>query len=192
VGKSRGCPADSRRTARQEGIRIPVPSVPETYSVGDSARDEYFMRLALEQARAAERAGEIPVGAVVVLGDEVIGRGSNGPIERNDPTAHAEILALREAARQVTNYRLEQATVFCTLEPCVMCAGALVAARVKKLIFAARDLRFGAVRSKFRLADSELLNHRVQVGEGLLAAECGDLLRAFLQRARQRSPSGLG
>jgi tRNA(adenine34) deaminase len=146
------------------------------------------MRLALEQAHAAEQAGEIPVGAVVVLGDEVIGRGSNSPIRTNDPTAHAEILALRESALAVNNYRLEGASVFSTVEPCVMCAGALVAARVRRLVFAARDIRFGAVRSKFSLADSELLNHRLQVEEGLLAAECGELLRTFLQRARQRSP----
>jgi tRNA(adenine34) deaminase len=146
------------------------------------------MRLALEQAHAAEEAGEIPVGAVVVLGDDVIGRGSNSPIRTNDPTAHAEILALRESALAVNNYRLEGASVFSTVEPCVMCAGALVAARVRRLVFAARDIRFGAVRSKFSLADSELLNHRLQVEEGLLAAECGELLRTFLQRARQRSP----
>jgi tRNA(adenine34) deaminase len=157
----------------------------------DRVRDEQYMRLALEQAREAERAGEIPVGAVVVLGGRVIGRGSNSPIGRNDPTAHAEILALRESALTVNNYRLEKATVFSTLEPCVMCAGALVAARVRRLVFAARDIRFGAVRSKFRLADSELLNHRVQVEEGPLAAECVDLLRAFLQRARERPPAGL-
>jgi tRNA(adenine34) deaminase len=156
--------------------------------VADNTRDEYYMRLALEQAHAAEEAGEIPVGAVVVLGDDVIGRGSNSPIRTNDPTAHAEILALRESALAVNNYRLEGASVFSTVEPCVMCAGALVAARVRRLVFAARDIRFGAVRSKFSLADSELLNHRLQVEEGLLAAECGELLRTFLQRARQRSP----
>lgn len=157
----------------------------------DRVRDERYMRLALDLAREAERAGEIPVGAVVVIHGRVIGRGSNCPIARNDPTAHAEILALRESALTVDNYRLEDATVFSTLEPCVMCAGALVAARVRRLVFAARDIRFGAVRSKFRLADSELLNHRVQVEEGLLAAECGDLLRTFLQRARQRPLPGL-
>lgn len=166
-------------------------AVHKMYPVADGTRDEYFMRVALEQARTAEKAGEIPVGAVVVFGDQVIGHGSNSPIARNDPTAHAEILALREAALTVDNYRLEGATVFCTLEPCAMCAGALVAARVRRLVFAARDIRFGAVRSKFRLADSELLNHRVQIEEGLLAAECGDLIRAFLQRARQRPLSAL-
>jgi tRNA(adenine34) deaminase len=150
------------------------------------------MRLALEQAYAAEKAGEIPVGAVVVIQDKVIGRGSNSPIGRNDPTAHAEILALRESALTVSNYRLEEATVYSTLEPCVMCAGAIVVARIRRLVFAARDIRFGAVRSKFSLADSDLLNHRVQIEEGLLAAECGDLVRAFLQRARQRSSSSFG
>jgi tRNA(adenine34) deaminase len=169
-----------------------MPAVHKEYPIADSTRDEYFMRLALDQARAAERAGEIPVGTVIVLGDRVIGRGSNSPIGKNDPTAHAEILALRESALTVGNYRLEGATVFCTLEPCVMCAGALVAGRVSRLVFAARDIRFGAVRSKFRLADSELLNHRLQIEEGLLAAECGDLLRAFLQRTRKRPSSGFG
>ena len=157
----------------------------------DRVRDEHYMRLALDRAREAERAGEIPVGAVVVLDGRVIGCGSNSPIGSNDPTAHAEILALRQSALTVDNYRLEEATVFSTLEPCVMCAGALVTARVRRLVFAARDIRFGAVRSKFRLADSELLNHRVQVEEGLLAAECGDLLRAFLQRMRERPLAGL-
>ncbi len=122
----------------------------------------------------------------------MVGLGSNSPIGTNDPTAHAEILALRDAAGRSAIIVLNEATVFCTLEPCVMCAGALVAARVKRLVFAARDIRFGAVRSKFRLADSELLNHRVQIEEGLLAAECGDLLRAFLQRARQRSALRFG
>jgi tRNA(adenine34) deaminase len=169
-----------------------VPAVHKRYPVAEGKRDEYFMRLALAQALTAEKSDEIPVGALVVVGGEIIGRGSNSPIGRNDPTAHAEVLALREAALTVNNYRLEGATVFSTLEPCVMCAGALVAARVERLVFAARDIRFGAVRSKFRLADSELLNHRIQIEEGLLAAECGELLRAFLERARQRSPSVSG
>src|SRR5207302_11024488 len=102
----------------------------------------------------------------------------------NDPTAHAETLALREASAQVKNYRLETATQYATLEPCVMCAGALVAARTKRLVFGARDLRFGGVRSKFRLADSELLNHRVEVVEGVLAVECVELLRGFFEARR--------
>ena len=129
-------------------------------------------------ARDAERGGEVPVGAVVVLDGRVIGRGRNSPITRNDPTAHAEILALREAAAATGNYRLEGATMYATLEPCVMCAGALVAARVSRLVFGARDLRFGGVRSKFRLADADVLNHRVEIVEGVLGAECAELLQA--------------
>jgi tRNA(adenine34) deaminase len=124
------------------------------------------------------------VGAVVVIENEIVGRGSNAPITRSDPTAHAEILALREAAAGIRNYRLETATLYCTLEPCVMCAGALVAARVGRLVFGARDLRFGGVRSKFRLADSDILNHRIEVTEGVLAAECVELLRTFFAPRR--------
>src|SRR5438309_11544195 len=130
-----------------------------------------FMRQALTLAEEAQAAGEVPVGAVVVLGGEVIGAGRNSPIARSDPTAHAEMLAIREACARIGNYRLEGATLYSTLEPCVMCAGALVAARVATLVFATRDLRFGGVRSKFRLADSELLNHRVEIVEGALAVE---------------------
>jgi tRNA(adenine34) deaminase len=146
--------------------------------------DELFLSQALELAREAGQAGEVPVGAVVVLDGTVIGRGRNSPIARNDPTAHAEILALREAAATVRNYRLEGATLYATLEPCVMCAGALVAARVTRLVFGARDLRFGAVRSKFCLADSPLLNHRVEVIEGVAGAECADLMRKFFETRR--------
>jgi tRNA(adenine34) deaminase len=124
------------------------------------------------------------VGAVAAIGGEIVGRGRNSPIARGDPTAHAEILALREAAANAGNYRLESATLYCTLEPCVMCAGALVAARVARLVFGARDLRFGGVRSKFRVADSELLNHRVEVVEGVLAGECVELLRGFFEARR--------
>src|SRR5689334_8460359 len=113
-----------------------------------------------------------------------MGRGRNSPISRSDPTAHAEVLALREAAAHLGNYRLEGATLYSTLEPCVMCAGALVAARVSRLVFGARDLRLGGVRSKFRLADSELLNHRVEVVEGVLGAECAELMRVFFESRR--------
>jgi tRNA(adenine34) deaminase len=149
-----------------------------------TATDEDFLREALELARDAERAGEVPVGAVVVLDGHVIGRGRNSPIARNDPTAHAEILALREAAAATGNYRLEGATMYATLEPCVMCAGALVAARVSRLVFGARDLRFGGVRSKFRLADAEVLNHRLQIVEGVLSAECAELMQRFFSSRR--------
>jgi len=145
---------------------------------------DLFMRQALDLARQAGAAGEVPVGAVVVAGGRVTGRGANSPISRNDPTAHAEMLALQEAARALGNYRLEDATLYVTLEPCVMCAGALVAARIKQLVFGTRDLRFGGVRSKFRIADSELLNHRVEIVEGVLAAECVELLQAFFEARR--------
>jgi tRNA(adenine34) deaminase len=149
-----------------------------------SSGDESFLREALDLAREAERAGEVPVGALIVLDGAVIGRGRNSPIARNDPTAHAEILALREASAAIKNYRLEGATLYCTLEPCVMCAGALVASRIARLVFGARDLRFGGVRSKFRLADSPLLNHRVEVIEGVAGAECTELIQRFFEARR--------
>jgi tRNA(adenine34) deaminase len=141
--------------------------------------DEDFLREALELAREAELGGEVPVGAVIVVDGRVMGRGRNSPVTRSDPTAHAEILALREAAAATGNYRLEGATMYATLEPCVMCAGALVAARVSRLVFGARDLRFGGVRSKFRLADADVLNHRVEIVEGVLGAECAELMQRF-------------
>ena len=146
--------------------------------------DEKYLAIALELAREAEQAGEVPVGAVMVFNGQPIGRGRNSPIQRNDPTAHAEMLALREAGAFVNNYRLENATMYATLEPCVMCAGALVAARVSRLVFGARDLRFGGVRSKFRLADADVLNHRVEIVEGVLGAECAQLMQRFFANRR--------
>ena len=146
--------------------------------------DEEFMREALALARQGADEGEVPVGAVVVMSGAVVGRGSNSPIAHSDPTAHAEILAIRQAAAQLGNYRLTGATLYCTLEPCVMCAGALVAARIQRLVFGARDLRFGGVRSKFRLADSDKLSHRVEIVEGVLAVECVELLREFFAARR--------
>jgi tRNA(adenine34) deaminase len=142
------------------------------------------MRRALELAEEAEREGEVPVGCVVVAGGEVIGQGRNSPIALVDPTAHAEITALRQAALALSNYRLEDATLYCTLEPCAMCAGALVAARIKTLVFGARDLRFGGVRSKFQIADSQLLNHQVEVFEGVLGAEATAMLQRFFSTRR--------
>jgi tRNA(adenine34) deaminase len=142
------------------------------------------MRMALDLARKAEAEGEVPVGAVVVCQGSVIGRGWNRPISAADPTSHAEIEALRQASSRLKNYRLPDCTLYVTLEPCVMCAGALVLARIERLVFAARDLRFGAIRSKFRLADSEILNHRVRIEEGLLAVDAADLLNRFFQERR--------
>ena len=145
---------------------------------------ERYMLEALALAREAESADEVPVGAVVVHGGRVVGRGANRQIRDADPTAHAEIVALRQAARELGDYRLRDATLYVTLEPCAMCAGALVTARVAGLVFGSRDLRFGAVRSKFRIADSEVLNHRLEIEEGVLAAECLELLRSFFKKRR--------
>jgi tRNA(adenine34) deaminase len=146
--------------------------------------DEQFMREALRLAHEGAGQGEVPVGAVVVIQGEIVGRGWNAPIARNDPTAHAEVLALREAAARAANYRLPEATLYVTLEPCAMCAGALIAARLRRLVFGTRDLRFGAVRSKFHIADSGILNHSVEIVEGVLAVECVELLRDFFAPRR--------
>jgi len=146
------------------------------------------MRRAIELADAAARQGETPVGALVVLGDEVLGEGGNRPIAAHDPTAHAEIVALRAAAARLNHWRLDDCTLYVTMEPCAMCAGAIVNARIRRLVFGTRDLRFGAVRSKFRLADSELLHHRVEVVEGVLAAECVERLRRFFEELRDKKP----
>jgi tRNA(adenine34) deaminase len=148
---------------------------------------EYWMAQAMALAREAAEAGEVPVGCVLVAGGEIIGKGRNSPIEMLDPTAHAEMLALRQGAFALSNYRLSEATLYCTLEPCPMCAGALVAARVRTLVFGARDLRFGGVRSKFQIADSPLLNHRVEVIEGVLGAESTALLQTFFNARRNVS-----
>ncbi len=150
--------------------------------------DRRCMAEALELAAQAEANGEVPVGAVLVIGGEVMGRGWNRPISSHDPTSHAEVEALRQAAGRLQNYRLPDSVLYVTLEPCILCVGAILSARVGRLVFAARDLRFGAVRSKFRLADSELLNHRVQIEEGLLAAESAQILSRFF-RNRRDSPT---
>jgi len=142
------------------------------------------MRHALALAREAAEAGEVPVGCVVVAEGEIAGQARNSPLTLLDPTAHAEMLALRQAAIAVANYRLTEATLYSTLEPCPMCAGALVAARVRTLVFGARDLRFGGVRSKFQIADSPLLNHRVEIIEGVLGAEATELLQKFFSARR--------
>jgi tRNA(adenine34) deaminase len=142
------------------------------------------MRRAIELAREAEAAGEVPIGCVVVAEGEAIGEGRNSPISLLDPTAHAEMLAIRQAAFALNNYRLNEATLYATLEPCAMCAGALVAARIRTLVFGARDLRFGGVRSKFQIADSPLLNHRVEIVEGVLGAESTALLQRFFNSRR--------
>jgi tRNA(adenine34) deaminase len=149
------------------------------------ATDEFFMREALEQARQARRAHEVPVGAVVVLGDVIVGRGHNAPMSHADPTAHAEVLALRAAGGTLRNYRLPGATLYVTLEPCVMCCGAAVHARVDRLVYAARDPKAGAVESLFKLLEEPRLNHRVTVRGGVLEGESAALLRGFFETVRR-------
>jgi len=150
-------------------------------------RDTHWMRYALGLAERAAAEGEVPVGAVLVLQDKVIGEGWNRPISSDDPTAHAEIVALRAAARAVGNYRLPDTTLYVTLEPCVMCAGAMVHARVARLVFGAFDPKTGAAGSVFDILGSDRLNHRVAVEGGLLAEECGARLQAFFQERRGQS-----
>ena len=146
--------------------------------------DERFMRLALEAARDAERAGEVPVGAVLVAGGEVLGSGANRTIADCDPTAHAEIVALRNAARALGNYRLTGATLYVTIEPCAMCAGAILHARVARLVYGADDPKGGAVRTCFAIFDHPAVNHRVEVTAGVLAEECAAPLQAFFASRR--------
>ena len=148
------------------------------------ARDAAYMRRALELARHAEEAGEVPVGALVVLTDEIIGEGWNQPIVAHDPTAHAEIVALRAAAARMRNYRLADTTLYVTLEPCAMCAGAMVHARVARVVYGATDPKSGAAGSVFNLLESPSLNHRAQVTGGVLAEECGEILRRFFESRR--------
>ena len=149
-----------------------------------SAADEKFMREALKLARQAEAAGEVPVGAVLVKDDAVVATGWNHPIGAHDPTAHAEIVAMRAAAKTVGNYRLTDTTLYVTLEPCAMCAGALVHSRVKRLVYGAADPKAGAAGSVFDLVQSDVLNHRLEVEGGVLAEECGALLKAFFAQRR--------
>ncbi|MEK6550736.1 MAG: tRNA adenosine(34) deaminase TadA [Pseudomonadota bacterium] len=149
-----------------------------------STQDLQYMRRALELARHAETAGEVPVGAVVVLNGEAIGEGWNQPIAASDPSAHAEMVALRAAARQARNYRLTGATLYVTLEPCAMCAGAMVHARIARVVYGAADPKAGAAGSVFSLLDSDRLNHRAETVGGVLAEECGELLKRFFQSRR--------
>ena len=159
-------------------------SADERAGDGFSAADERFMRLALTEARAATDHGDTPVGAVVVRGGEVIATGRNERELRGDPTAHAETIALREAARVVGNWRVLDSDLYVTLEPCVMCAGAIVLARVPQVVFGARDPKAGAVGSMLNVLAQPALNHRPVVRSGLLAEECGALLRAFFAARR--------
>ena len=150
----------------------------------EAGADHGFMRRAIELAREAEAAGEVPVGALVVRDGEILAEGFNRPISTRDPTAHAEMVALRAAAARLDNYRLTGTTLYVTLEPCAMCAGAMVHARVRRLVYAAPDPRAGAAGSVFNVVRHAALNHRLEVEAGILGEECGSMLRRFFLSRR--------
>ena len=143
-----------------------------------------FMEEALIEAKKALKKGEVPIGAVVVLGEDIIGRGYNQPITNNDPTAHAEIMALRDAAMNLKNYRLKDTLVYTTLEPCLMCAGALVHARIKKLIYSASDPKSGVIESNGNLMQSAFLNHKISYEGGILKEDSSEILKNFFLKKR--------
>jgi len=153
-------------------------------SESETDRDELWMGLALEEARLAAREGEVPVGAVIFWRNEVIARSHNQPLARHDPTAHAEMLAIREAAEKVKNYRLSGMTLYVTLEPCIMCAGAILQARLARLVYGTGDPKGGAVNSLYRLLQDSRLNHAVEVTGGVLQASCGEILSGFFREKR--------
>lgn len=146
--------------------------------------DIHWMKAAIQLAERAARAGEVPVGAVLIRQDDIIGSGWNRPIAANDPTAHAEIMAIREAAANLKNYRLIGTTLYVTLEPCLMCTGAMVHARIQRLVYAAADPKRGAVNSICQAFESQGLNHIVQAEGGVMASECSSLLQAFFRERR--------
>ena len=183
-------------TAAAQELSAQETTAQEPASQKLATQDEGWMRLAIAEARLAEVAGEVPVGAIVLSPEgTVIGRGSNGVLHAHDPSAHAEILALRSAGAALGNYRLLGCTLVCTLEPCAMCAGALLHARVRRLVFAVRDPKAGACGSVLEVLNHPAANHTVAVTEGVLDGECGALLRDFFRRRRaeqaaSRSPRG--
>jgi tRNA(adenine34) deaminase len=161
-----------------EGIETLVKTAAETEV------DEHWMRQALAAAQEAQARGEVPVGTCIVSSDKLIAVSGNRTRTDCDPTAHAEIVALREAACKLGNYRLTGVDVYSTIEPCAMCAGALIQARVRRLIYGAADERAGAVRSRFRVCDTDFLNHRIEVREGVLEQECRALMQEFFRSRR--------
>jgi tRNA(adenine34) deaminase len=150
----------------------------------ESETDAHWMRRALMAAQEARELGEVPVGVCIVSGDELLAVAGNRTRLDQDPTAHAEVIALREAARRVSNYRITGAVVYSTIEPCVMCAGALIQARVRRLVYGARDERAGAVESRFRVCDTDFLNHRIEITAGVLEEECKEVMQDFFRERR--------
>jgi len=155
----------------------------------DLARHTEFMRAAMAQAELARAAGEVPVGAVLVVDGEIVGRGYNQPISANDPTAHAEVMALRDASLHLANYRLPGSTLYVTLEPCVMCCGAIMHARVEQVVFGARDPKTGAAGSIIDLFAEARLNHHAETLGGVMAEECGAMLSKFFAERRAKAKS---
>lgn len=151
-----------------------------------SQTDEYWMQIALESALEAEKLGEVPIGACLINENgEILAKAGNRTIIENDPTAHAEILVLRQAAARSGNYRLLNSTLYTTIEPCAMCAGALVNARVKRLVYGAKDERFGAVETHFNICNNPILNHKIEITSDVLASECRQIMRDFFQKKRE-------
>lgn len=148
-------------------------------------QDIKWMQHAITLAKYAESIDEVPVGAIIVIDNEIVSEGWNQPITENDPTAHAEIIALRSAAKALENYRLVNTTLYVTLEPCSMCAGALIHARVKRVVFGANDPRTGAAGSMFDILNTTKLNHQVEIEHGVLEAECAELLKQFFKNKRK-------
>lgn len=151
-------------------------------------KDKYFMKVALKAAKKAWENGEVPVGAVLVKNGEIISTGQNSPITSNDPTAHAEIIALREGGEKLKNYRLIDTTLYVTIEPCTMCMGAIIHARIKKLVFGAFDPRAGAAGSLFDFTVENKFNHKVEVNSGILESECRELVQDFFKQKRSKQP----
>jgi tRNA(adenine34) deaminase len=151
-------------------------------------KDKHFMKAALKSAKKAWKNGEVPVGAVLVKNGEIISTGQNSPITSNDPTAHAEIIALREGSEKLKNYRLIDTTLYVTIEPCTMCMGAIIHARIKKLVFGAFDPRAGAAGSLFDFTVENKFNHKVEVKSGILESECRELVQDFFKHKRSKQP----
>jgi len=148
-------------------------------------QDDVFMQAAIEQAKLADQHNEVPVGAVVVLDGQIIGRGYNQPITSHDPTAHAEVMALRDAAKQVENYRLVNADLYVTVEPCTMCSGAIVHSRIRRIIYGTTEPKAGVAQSQETIFSKPYFNHQVEVVSGVLAQECADVIQAFFKRRRE-------
>jgi tRNA(adenine34) deaminase len=174
----------NNQSREEQGVEPSAAAVSLSQTAQQAERDERWMRHAMALAARAEGIGEIPVGAVLVLGDEVVGEGWNRSISEHDACAHAEIMAIRAAGARLENYRLIDTVLYVTLEPCCMCAGALIHSRVKRVVFGARDLKTGAAGSVFDILQDPRHNHRVSLTEGVLADACSAQLSAFFKRRR--------